>query len=229
MEINVYKYKEENDKLEAERVDIRRVDAYIRQNADIRKEYLFFEINKIFANELGKYFFSRFEKDKDDLFFEKQIRLTSHCLYGSAVPSVMKFVNNSELYEERGMFITNSYEKILKAKKRLLKLLRRLRNASGFRKYENVKLNALFKDYKNLKLDTLENIIDVIRYFISSVSENINRKFNFEFDSIHSLKDVDNFSNLFADLVIDLEIRNSDDFSNEVEKKIKEINNYFIF
>ena len=141
----------------------------------------------------------------------------------------MKFVNNTELYEERGMFITNSYEKILNLKKRLLKLLRRLRNASGFRKYENVKLNALFKDYKNLKLDTLENIIDVIRYFISEISVIINRKFNFEFDSIHSLKDVDNFSNLFSDLVIDLEIRNSDDFSNEVEKKIKEINNYFIF
>lgn len=226
MEINVYRM--ENDKLLAEKVDIRRVDSYIRQSSHIRKEYLFFEINKIFAKELGKYFFSRFEGDKDDLFIENQIRLTSHCLYGIEAPSVMKFINNSQFYEERGVFITNSYEKILNLKKRLLKLLRRLRNASGFRKYENVKLNSLFKNYKDLKLDTLENIIDVIRYFISEISDNINRKFNFEFDSIRSLKDVDSFSNLFADLVIDLEIRNSDYFSDEVEKKIKEINNYFI-
>ena len=226
MEINVYKYKD--NKLEVEKVDIRRLDAYIRQNDNVRKEYLFFEINKIFANELGKYFFSRFKSDKEDLFFEEQIRLTSYCLYGKEVPSVMKHVNNTQFLEERAIFITNTYEKILNLKKGLLKLLRRLRNASGFRKYENEKLNSLIKNYKDLKLDTLENIINVIRHSIPEISDSIGVEFNFEFDSIRSLKDVHRFSSLFTDLIIDLEIHNSDEFSNEVEKRIKEINNYFI-
>ena len=226
MEINVYRF--EDDELKAESVNIFRIDSYMRQNSNIKKEYLFFEINKIFAKELGEYFYSRIEGDKDDLFIENQIRLTSHCLYSSAVPAVMKYVNNEQFYEERGMFITNTYEKILNLKKSLLKLLRRLRDASGFRKYENVKLNSLFKNYENLKLDTLADIINVSRYFISEIADNINRKFNFEFDSIRSLKDVHNFSNLFADLVIELENRNSDNFSNEVEKKLKEINSYFM-